>query len=354
LRLAGFRNYVAADVTAGPGAVVLTGCNGAGKTNLLEAISLLAPGRGLRRAALADMTRQDGDGGFAIAATIGCGDSPPVDIGTGTLAAAPSRRQVRVNGAATAASTLGEWLSVLWLTPAMDRLFVDSAGARRRFLDRLTLALHPGHALHTQRYEAAMQSRNRLLAGERRPDPDWLGSLERQMAEHGAAVASARQATVAALAEEISASDATPFPRAGITIDGGPHEALDDALASSRGIDASAGRTTVGPHRDDLTVTHLAKAQPAERASTGEQKALLIAIMLAHARVVARRTRRQPVLLLDEVAAHLDEMRRTALFALLEAQGAQVWMTGTDASLFRAIGDRGTYIEVADGKLTRL
>jgi DNA replication and repair protein RecF len=351
LRLTDFRNYAAADLAAGPGAVVLTGDNGAGKTNLLEAISLLSPGRGLRRASLAEMARQ-GVPAFAVAATLGCGDAPPVEIGTGTTAETPSRRQVRVNSAAAAANALGEWLSVLWLTPAMDRLFVDAAGARRRFLDRLTLALSPAHAQHTQRYEAAMQSRNRLLAGERRPDPDWLTSLERQMAEHGETLAAARRATVAALDAEIAGSEG-PFPRAALVIAEDAAEALAAALARTRGIDAAAGRTTVGPHRADLEVIHLAKDQPAARASTGEQKALLIGLILAHARVVARITGRQPILLLDEVAAHLDAARREALFAMLERQGAQVWMTGTDTSLFDAIGGPATYIEVAHGRLTQ-
>lgn len=356
LRLTDFRNYAHADIAAGPGAVVLTGDNGAGKTNLLEAISLLAPGRGLRRAALADIARADGAGGFAISATLGCGDEAAVEIGTGTQAEAPTRRLVRVNGAAAAANALSEWLSVLWLTPAMDRLFVDSAGGRRRFLDRLTLALSPAHAGHTQRYDAAMQSRNRLLAGERAPDADWLGSLEKQMAEHGAALDAARRAAVAALGEEIANAGDGPFPRGALMLEGDAWkaEALAAALAQSRRVDMAAGRTTVGPHRTDLAVTHVAKDQPAARASTGEQKALLLGLVLAHARVVAARTGRRPVLLLDEVAAHLDETRRTALFAILEAEGAQVWMTGTDTSLFRAIGGGATYIEVSQGRLSRL
>lgn len=356
LRLTDFRSYAHADIAAGPGAVVLTGDNGAGKTNLLEAISLLAPGRGLRRAGLPEMARTGGGGGFAIAATLGCGADAPVEIGTGTQGEAPGRRLVRVNGAGAAANALSEWLSVLWLTPAMDRLFMDSAGGRRRFLDRLTLALVPQHAGHTQRYDAAMQSRNRLLGGERAPDPDWLASLEKQMAEHGAAVDAARRMAIAALGEEIAASDTGPFPKGALTLEGETWDAdaMAAALAASHRADAAAGRTTVGPHRSDLAVTHLAKDQPAARASTGEQKALLLGLVLAHARVVAARTGRRPVLLLDEVAAHLDETRRAALFAMLEADAMQVWMTGTDVSLFRAIGPQATYIDVSNGRLSRL
>ncbi len=356
LRLTDFRSYTHADIAAGPGAVVLTGDNGAGKTNLLEAISLLAPGRGLRRAGLPEMARTGSGSGFAIAATLGCGTDAPVEIGTGTQAEAPGRRIVRVNGAGAAANALSEWLSVLWLTPAMDRLFLESAGGRRRFLDRLTLALVPQHAGHTQRYDAAMQSRNKLLGGERAPDLDWLASLEKQMAEHGAAVDAARRMAIDALSEEIAASDDGPFPKGALTLEGETWDAgaLAAALGAARRIDMAAGRTTVGPHRSDLAVTHLAKDQPAARASTGEQKALLLGLVLAHARVVAARTGRRPVLLLDEVAAHLDETRRAALFRMLEVDAMQVWMTGTDASLFRAIGAHATYIEVSNGRLSRL
>lgn len=356
IRLTDFRGYAAADVSAGGGVVVVTGDNGAGKTNLLEAISLLSPGRGLRRAALPEMAREGGPEGFAVAVTLGCGDEVPVEIGTGAQADVPGRRLVRVNGTGAAANALGQWLSVLWLTPAMDRLFVDGAGARRRFLDRLTLALAPAHAQHTQRYDAAMQSRNRLLAGERRPDPDWLTSLERQMAEHGAAIVVARRGAVAALSAEIGVGDAGPFPHAALGLDNDdwPDGDALGALYRARGVDTAAGRTTTGPHRADLVAVHAAKAQPAARASTGEQKALLLGLVLAHARVVARLTARRPILLLDEVAAHLDQTRRTALFDRLCTAGGQVWMTGTDVSLFRAIGDDATYIQVANGRLTRL
>ncbi len=355
LRLSDFRCYETAALDAGSGAVVITGDNGAGKTNLLEAISLLSPGRGLRFAALPEMAREGGGGGFAISARLQCGQGDAVEIGTGALSASPGRRQVRINGAGASASALSEWLSVLWLTPAMDRLLVDSAGARRRFLDRLTLALRPGHGRDVGRYEAAMRSRNRLLSSESAPDTDWLTALERQMAEHGAQLAEARAETVDALGEIIADAPQSPFPKAELGIEGEDWrdpDALLAALHRSRGLDAAAGRTTIGPHRIDLGVLHSAKDQPAARASTGEQKALLLGLVLAHARIVAARTGQRPILLLDEVAAHLDETRRAALFAMIDELGAQVWMTGTDVSLFRAIGDAATYIEVSSGRLS--
>jgi DNA replication and repair protein RecF len=351
LRLSDFRNYGAVEIAAGPGLVVVSGDNGAGKTNLLEAISLLAPGRGLRRASLAELPR-DGGAAFAVHAELGCGEAPPVPLATGMLADAPTRRQVRVNGAATSANALAEWLSVLWLTPAMDRLFVEAAGGRRRFLDRLTLALEPGHAQHSQRYDAAMQARNRLLGAERSPDPDWLAALERQMAVHGEAVTAARRRTVETMTGAIAAALEGPFPRAGLALSD-DHGVLAEVLRQNRRADAAAGRATAGPHRTDLVVSHLAKRQPAVRASTGEQKALLIGLVLAHARAVARLTGRKPILLLDEIVAHLDETRRVALFSTLASDGGQVWMTGTDRTLFDAIGSSATYIEIARGDVAR-
>lgn len=343
LVLTDFRNHADLTIAAGPGFVVLTGENGAGKTNVLEAVSLLAPGRGLRRAALGEMARQDGAGGFGVAADL-IGD---VAIATGTQVAAPERRIVRVQGSPVAATALAEWLTVLWLTPAMDRLFVEPAGERRRFLDRLTLALAPGHAVHANRYEAAMRARNRLLADEGRPDGDWLSALEAQMAEHGGAVDAARRETVALLGTRLAHQDDGPFPRAGLVLDGwnGDTARLHADLAQARARDAAAGRTLAGPHRVDLIVTHLDKARAASLASTGEQKALLLGIVLAHADLVAERTGTPPVLLLDEVAAHLDPARRAALFARLAGRG-QVWMTGTEDALFDAIDAQATRIAV--------
>jgi DNA replication and repair protein RecF len=342
LSLFEFRSYRDAILEAGTGLIVLTGENGAGKTNVLEAVSLLSPGRGLRGAALPDMTRRGGAGGFAVAARLG-----DTEIGTGTLASAPERRQVRINGAAASATSLAEWLSILWLTPAMDRLFQEGASGRRRFLDRLVLALVPGHAVHAARYEAAMRARNKLL-GEERPDPDWLTALEARMAEHGAQIVAARRGAVEALAARLGDAPEGPFARAGLSLEGG-EEDLTRALAPGRARDATAGRTLAGPHRTDLGVTHLGKDQPAALCSTGEQKALLLGIVLAHADLVAERAGRRPILLLDEVAAHLDPRRRAALFERLDASGGQVWMTGTEASLFESVGAGATRLEVRDG-----
>ncbi|MGR6330494.1 DNA replication/repair protein RecF [Sphingomonas sp. XXL09] len=342
LALTDFRNHAELVLAPGPGFVVLTGENGAGKTNVLEAVSLLAPGRGLRRAALSDMARQDGPGGFGIAARLGDED---VELATGTLASAPERRQVRVQGASATANTLAEWLTVLWLTPAMDRLFVEPAGERRRFLDRLTLALFAGHAQATTRYEAAMRARNRLLADDGPPDPSWLAALEAQMAEHGAAVDVARRNTVDLLGAALAAQPEGAFARAGLALDGwqGDADGLLAELRNGRQRDAAAGRTLVGPHRSDLLVTHLGKSQPAALASTGEQKALLLGIVLAHAELVSARVGRRPVLLLDEVAAHLDPRRREALFDRLAGRG-QVWMTGTEPALFTELRGEATRV----------
>ncbi len=349
LSLVDFRCYADARFAAGPGFVLLTGENGAGKTNALEALSLLSPGRGLRGATLGEMARIGGEGGFAVAARLD-GGGGGVDIGTGTSAGAPERRQVRINGAAAAATTLGEWLSVLWLTPAMDRLFAEPASARRRFLDRLVLALRPDHAAHVARYEAAMRARNKLLAEERR-DPAWLGALEARMAEHGATIRQARGQAVAALGERLADAPEGPFARATLALEGDAPGDLAALLAQGRARDAAAGRALAGPHRVDLVVSHAGKRRPAALCSTGEQKALLISIVLAHADLVAERTGRRPLLLLDEVAAHLDPRRRAALFARLEGRG-QVWMTGTEPALFEGIGD-ATRIALGDPPTSR-
>jgi DNA replication and repair protein RecF len=345
LVLTDFRNHAAATLTPGPGFVVLSGDNGAGKTNVLEAVSLLAPGRGLRRAPLSEMARQGGAGGFGVAATLAGG----TEIGTGTQPSAPERRIVRINGAPAAATALAEWASVLWLTPAMDRLFVEPASERRRFLDRLTLALAPAHAHHAARYDAAMRARNRLLAEEAPADPDWLVALEGAMAEHGVAISAARHVTVARLNARLAEAPGG-FARAGLTIEGGAEDDLAAALRNSRRRDAAAGRTLVGPHRQDLAVTHLDKGQAAALCSTGEQKALLFGIVLAHAGLVAEATARPPVLLLDEVAAHLDPGRRAALFAALAGVG-QVWMTGTEAGLFADVPEPAARYRVVDGSI---
>jgi DNA replication and repair protein RecF len=363
LSLSAFRSYADAVVAPGPNFVILTGENGAGKTNLLEAVSLLAPGRGLRGATLAEMARRDGPGGFAVSARISHAPSGEgaVDIGTGTVATAPDRRQVRINGAPAAANSLSEWLSVLWLTPAMDRLFVEGASGRRRFLDRLVLALVPGHAAHATRYDAAMRARNKLLAAPSPRDEAWLSALEARMVEHGAALAEARAETVALLADRLAAAPEGPFARAGLALDGGDEPDLARTLALGRERDAAAGRTLAGPHRSDLVVTHLGKpalgggkaGQPAALCSTGEQKALLIGLVLGHADLVADRAGRRPILLLDEVSAHLDPSRRTALFDRLGASEGQVWMTGTERALFAGIGPAATWLDVANGAVRR-
>jgi DNA replication and repair protein RecF len=333
LVLTDVRNHAALTLEGSPGLIAIAGPNGAGKTNVLEAISLLAPGRGLRRATLSAVARSDGPGGFGIAATLADG----VTLSTGAAADAPERRVVKVNGAAASANTLADYLSVLWLTPAMDRLFVEPASERRRFLDRLTLALAPAHAGVAIRYEAAMRDRNRLLADER-PDARWLDALEARMAAEGTALDQSRRDTVALLGARLG--DEADFPRAALVLDGEPvaPEAFARLLRDGRARDATAGRTLAGPHRADLHVTHVDKAIAAAQASTGEQKALLLAIILAHAELVADRTGRAPVLLLDEVAAHLDPNRRAALFARLAGRG-QVWMTGTEPALFDAAPD---------------
>ena len=343
LVLTDFRSYSEALIAPGPGLVVLTGENGAGKTNVLEAVSLLSPGRGLRGAGLAEMARNGGPGTFAVAARLG-----DTELGTGTIASAPERRQVRINGAPASANSLSEWLSILWLTPAMDRLFQEGASGRRRFLDRLVLALEPGHAVHAARYEAAMRARNKLLADQAPHDEAWLSALEARMCEHGAALAASRSRLVESLGERLAEAPEGPFARAGLRLEGGDED-LAIVLPRSRSRDAASGRTLAGPHRTDLIVTHLGKNQPASASSTGEQKALLLAIILAHADLVAERTGRRPILLLDEVAAHLDPLRRAALFERLGDGGGQVWMTGTEAALFDGTGPDASRFTVADG-----
>ena len=357
LALTDFRNHASALIEPGAGFVLLSGDNGAGKTNLLEAVSLLTPGRGLRGASLGEMARSEGPGGFGVSARLlqspfvpsaGSSENGLVELGTGTLATAPERRQVRINGAPASVNSLSEWLSVLWLTPAMDRLFADSAGNRRRFLDRLTLALEPGHATHAARYEAAMRARNKLLAEPEGADPSWLAALEAGMAEHGAMLGQARARTVFALSEAMAALASDDFPRAALALEGWDGGDLVSQLKAMRGRDAAAGRATAGPHRQDLAVTHVAKRQPAARSSTGEQKAMLLGIVLAHAELVASRRGAPPILLLDEVAAHLDPRRRAALFARLEGRG-QVWMTATEPDLFNEIGSEASRFRVAHG-----
>lgn len=336
LTLTDFRNHAVFEITPAAGFVVLHGANGAGKTNILEAVSLLVPGRGLRRAALGEMARRDGAGGFAISAQL-AGD---VQIGTGALATAPERRRLRINGASAPINSLAEWLSVLWLTPVMDRIFIEGTGGRRRFLDRLVLALHPEHARASSQYEAAMRERNRLLGADEPADPAWLDAIEARMAETATLIAGARANMVAALDTAIDSCNSGPFAAPRLTLltdEMGNAADLQQQWLQARGRDAAAGRTLSGPHRSDLIVHHRAKGDPAAQCSTGEQKALLLSIILAHTRMVREARGAPPVLLLDEVAAHLDPERRAALFAMLADSGSQVWMTGTEAFPFDAL-----------------
>jgi DNA replication and repair protein RecF len=352
LTVANFRSYATAELNTAGAAVVLAGPNGAGKTNLLDAISLLAPGRGLRGAKLAEHTRKGpmapSDALWAVAATVKRGETD-YEIGTGLSEQSPSRH-VRLNGVeAKGSAELGEIVQMVWLTPAMDRLFIESASGRRRFLDRLVLGFDASHARAATRYETAMRERARLLKYGPR-DPAWLDGLENEMAEAGLLVARARQAAVerlnGALATRVGA-----FPAAALILAEevyADQDALRDALARSRIRDAESGRTLAGPHLTDLLARHVQKRADARDCSTGEQKALLISIMLAFAReLTIARDGLAPLLLLDEVAAHLDATRRAALFEEIADLQAQAWMTGTDLSLFE--NARAQIFEVQGG-----
>lgn len=363
ISLTNFRNYAALSLDLKPGAVVLTGDNGAGKTNLLEAISLFTPGRGLRRAPYGEVAREGGDGGFALHAKLD-GPNGVADIGTGFAGAdaGETGRRVRINGApARSADDLLEWLRVVWLTPAMDSLFTGPAGDRRRFLDRMVLAIDASHGQRALDYEKAMRGRNRLLADNSR-DGAWFEAIETQMAETGVAIAAARAELVRLLAAMIERLPGEgPFPQADIALDGdlesrvGSLPAVDveeefrHALATGRERDRAAGRTLAGPHRSDLVVRHRPKAMPADLCSTGEQKALLVGIVLSHARLTAEISGMTPILLLDEIAAHLDAGRRAALFSILEDLNCQSFMTGTDAALFSSLEGRAQFLTVDHG-----
>ncbi|MEQ1937650.1 DNA replication/repair protein RecF [Mesorhizobium sp. CN5-321] len=367
LTLSNFRNYAALSLDLSPGMVVLTGDNGAGKTNLLEAVSLLTPGRGLRRAAYGEIAREGGDSGFAVHAGLES-EAGDVEIGTGVSggeAAGDGGRKVRINAAsARSADALLEWLRVAWLTPAMDSLFRGPAGDRRRYLDRLVLAIDPQHGQRALDYEKAMRGRNRLLAEGSRDD-NWFDAIEAQMVETGVAIAAARAELVRLLAAIIEKlpSDG-PFPQADIGIagdleaDAGRLPAVEieekfrQALAHGRARDRAAGRTLDGPHRSDLMVRHRPKDMPAELCSTGEQKALLVGIALSHARLTGEMAGMVPILLLDEIAAHLDAGRRAALFSIIEDLGGQTFMTGTDAALFSSLEGRAQFLTVGHGAVS--
>ncbi|WP_108791903.1 DNA replication/repair protein RecF [Erythrobacter sp. Alg231-14] len=361
ITLQNFRNHAASELADTAHFNLLVGENGAGKTNVLEAISLLSPGRGLRRAALVDLARKEtpdaADGAFAIGASLIEQGQISARIGTYTQPAKPTRRLVRINGADASASALSEWHAVSWLTPAMDGLFTDSAGARRRFMDRMALAIEPGHAKAVGQLETALRERNRLL--EERGDARWLDAIEAQAAQHGSLVAQTRARLVAMLGDELSALPPEPFARPILTyVPGGPIDPSDllAELARARPRDRAAGRALSGPHRDELQVvmaqSDMTPGQPAASCSTGEQKAMLIAITLAHGVLAA--SGRPSVLLLDEVAAHLDPVRRTELFRRLRGGGAQIWMTGTEIAPFADITAEAAIWRVSDGALERL
>jgi len=356
LTLSHFRNHTATRLEGSAKLNLLVGENGAGKTNVLEALSLFAPGRGLRRAPLADMAEAGGTGGFAVSAELDCGDGrDPVRLGTGVSPDRPGRRLIQVNGAEASAVALGEWLAIGWLTPAMDGLFADSASARRRYMDRLALALDPAHARVAARFEAALRERNRLLSADMPPDARWLDAIEVQLAESGGTVALGRANLVERLSAALAALPAGPFARPALAyVPGGPSDAprLAAALAEGRERDRAAQRTLTGPHRDELEVTMASKAMPAAACSTGEQKAMLIAMTLVHAELAT--AGRPSLLLLDEVAAHLDPLRRAALFERLRAGGAQVWLTGTELAPFAGIETEAAIWRVTGGAVEKL
>lgn len=346
LALSHFRSHKATRLTFDGRPLAIVGANGAGKTNVLEAVSLLSPGRGLRRAAAEDFARRPEGIGWKISATVS-GLSASHDLET--LAEPGEARQVRIDGKPAPQSGLGRVLRVLWLVPAMDRLWIEAAEGRRRFLDRMTLSFFPEHAEQTLIYEKAMRDRNRLIK-DQVADGHWYAALESQMAEAGEQITRHRRAALARIAA--AADPASAFPSADLSLIGpdGADEPADlaVALAESRRRDFSAGRTLVGPHRADLLARYAAKGIPADQCSTGEQKALLISLILANARALAQDLGRAPILLLDEVAAHLDESRRAALYGEICALGAQALMTGTETALFTALGDRGQTLTVRE------
>ena len=361
LHLTGFRSYSGVSFETDCPFVTLTGPNGAGKTNLIEAISLLSPGRGLRSAPFDLLQKQDFGSPWAVAATLQTREGP-VDIGTGMMPRRTTRR-VRINGAnAPSVEAMSAYIRLLWLTPSMDGLFTGPAPARRRFLDRLVMTLIPDHARSVSGFEKAMRQRNRLL--DENADPAWISAVEVQMAEFAAALHFARTDSLGHLQKLAVTGLPEAFPAARLALDPlfenrqtgmSSSLALETALlehwATSRPRDRAAGRTLTGPHRVDLQVTHAQKSMPARLCSTGEQKALLIGLILIHARLVSAMTGITPILLLDEVAAHLDPDRRLALFRALDDMDTQIWMTGTDPALFDGLRDRVARVSIREGKL---
>jgi DNA replication and repair protein RecF len=368
LSLTHFRNYRAASIETRSDMVVLVGPNGAGKTNCLEAISFLSPGRGLRRATLDDAADIQGDGSWAVAAEIE-GALGLATLGTGIDApgaeGAATTRRCRIDREPVAsAAAFGDHLRMVWLTPAMDGLFMGAASERRRFFDRLVLALDSEHSGRVSALDRALRSRNRLLES-RDVDSHWCDAIERETAELAVAVAARRAETLRRLAATLAARSHSAFPSAALVLDGWmenallaePATAVEDRyrglLRDGRARDAAAGRTLNGPHLTDLQVTYAPKAMPARDASTGEQKALLIGLVLAHAGLVSGMTGITPLLLLDEVVAHLDPDRRRALFDELARLGAQVWMTGADPAAFADVGAGADVFRVEGGAIAR-
>ena len=346
LSLTQFRAHTSTSFPAAPGVNLIVGPNGAGKTNLLEAVSVLSPGRGLRRVAAAEMGRRDAGVGWKVTAAVAGHEVE-------TWAEPDAARQVRIDGKAAAQTGLTRLLSVVWLVPVMDRLWIEGADGRRRFLDRMTMGFAADHAEAALTYEKAMRERNRLLKDEVR-DPAWYRALEGRMAEAGAVIDANRRAAIGRVTAAQEGA-ATAFPAAELALVGpeGEEDALTAeglaaAFADGRGRDMAAGRTLAGPHRSDLTAVWAEKGIPAREGSTGEQKALLISLVLSTARALARDEGRAPVILLDEVAAHLDEGRRRALYDEIAALGAQAWMTGTGPELFEALGDRAQRLRVEE------
>lgn len=364
LSLSHFRNYAEATIDLEPAPVLLTGPNGAGKTNLLEAISLLAPGRGLRRAKAQELQGQGSADPWAVSARIE-GVSGSHQIGTGRDPGGSERRLIRIDGRSERAqSALAALLDIVWLTPQMDGLWREGSGERRRFLDRLVFAFDPAHAGRVSGYESSLRQRSKLLQ-EGSADPHWLAALEDGLAERGVAIAAARRALVARLNRAIQGEAGSGFPRCGLDLAGDldrwlaedsallVEERLRAAFNDSRERDAQQGGAKYGPHRSDLLARHLEKNTPAALCSTGEQKALLVGLVLAHARLIAIERGRPPLLLLDEVAAHLDATRRETLYKEILSLRLQAWLTGTEPAVFDPLVGAAQAFTVAEGQVDR-
>ena len=368
LTLRDFRSYATLDLEIGGPCIVFIGENGVGKTNLLEAVSLFGPGRGLRRADFSAMARHGAAGGFAVSAHVGVGDEVRrLGIGLDLNDAEHPKRTLRIDGGpAPSAQAFSEYLRLIWLGPAMDGLFVGPAGERRRFLDRLVLTLDPTHGARVGKFERALRGRNRLLEEVAPRDlrrGAWLDAIEHEAAELGVAISAARAETVARLRDIVTRTRdiASPFAWPGIALEGDFDSAINGlssleaeefyrvCLATGRDRDAAAGRTLIGPHSSDLAVRHGPKDAPAAECSTGEQKALLVSLVLAHAELVGEMTGLAPVVLLDEISAHFDPRRREALFEILFALGAQVLMTGADRNAFHGLRYRAKFYEIKTG-----